>query len=464
MFVVIQILNKILIMDSLNLEPAKFQKRIKKTPRHKSYKNKKPFHDKKLQRLYKITLRARNPVKTYKFRQNIWKINSLVEKAQCFKLIDYPINIFNDWHVELPIYLTKFNIDEIDVSVSKNEFFSGHYSEHLVSTIKVNKFIEYNGPFTMYIAQLPLYEKNFFTDTPKLAQILKDFQLQKFFSSKINDIDRINLWASKKPTKSALHYDSYDNFLFMIKGKKKFTIYKPNDPAIACESVITNSYQQAKLIHNKSNYKLEIYLKEGEGIFIPQGWYHQVDSWGDEGILAINIWFNSIQKICDSREKYLFRYLSHYILEKEIKKLVDQAGNNIKYQNPQEFDWNRVFENLTRENILYFEDEFRQMSPNLIREYLMKLLEFDSKKLEKILLGLDSLVVEIFTSKLETIDHDLDALEEKEIITKAEFYDKIFNAIDFSRVQEYFIESKKLLRRHIFESVIVHKMINSYHF
>ena len=42
-------------------------------------------------------------------------------------------------------------------------------------------------------------------------------------------MDSINLWYSKKNTTSNLHYDSFDNFLCVIKGEKKVLIYKPND-------------------------------------------------------------------------------------------------------------------------------------------------------------------------------------------------------------------------------------------
>ncbi len=100
----------------------------------------------------------------------------------------------------------------------------------------------------MYVAQLPLFErKNFSISFEKpsstLNKILSQFGLEEICSFFSDEIERINLWASKKPTSSSWHYDSYDNFLFMIEGQKTFYLYPPNEPSMKCEALTTESFQ-----------------------------------------------------------------------------------------------------------------------------------------------------------------------------------------------------------------------------
>ncbi len=44
---------------------------------------------------------------------------------------------------------------------------------------------------------------------------------------------------------------------------------------------------------------------------------------GSDKIVAVNIWFSSIEKICSGREKYLFRYLFSHIIENEITSRIE---------------------------------------------------------------------------------------------------------------------------------------------
>lgn len=455
-------------MNSLNFEPAKIQKRIKKTARRlKINKYTCTQIHKKLSKLRKISSRVKRGYKTYKFRNIIRKINFLTQSRQCYKIKTCSIKAFVDWKPELEEYLHANNIHEVDVSVSKNQSFSGHYSEHMVSTIDLKTFFNYDGDYTMYIAQLSLFENgnNDNDKHEKLTKILSDFGLQEFCKSFFESIERINLWASLKETNSSLHYDSYDNFMFVLKGKKKFTVFKPNDKSIACESVLTNSYQQAKMISDKPGKGIEITLNEGEGIFVPQGWYHKVDSQGDDGILAINIWFDSVEKICTAREKYLFRYLANFLIEKEIKELLKTYQTEECYSNIDLIEWPEFNKMLKNNNVTYFEVILSKISFFSIRDFFLKASENDSIGFTRLLMSLSPMQVELLTKKLEDIDNICDTrVSELKIISKSEFYDRLFSIIDFSQIQKSFLDSKKELRKQIFESVIVQKMINSYHF
>ena len=56
------------------------------------------------------------------------------------------------------------------------------------------------------------------------------------------------------------------------------------------------------------NQIIRIILNADQVLFIPQGFYHRVSSFGDE-ILGINIWFNSIYNtINNENEDYLLKY------------------------------------------------------------------------------------------------------------------------------------------------------------
>lgn len=139
-----------------------------------------------------------------------------------------------------------------------------------------------------------------------------------------------NLWMGKGNTTSPLHYDDYENFLCQIRGRKELVLFPPNDlHALSYigrrKGLLSYQYpnQFSRTSLHPANYSvvfgssirisdtyeevLEDYpeierttpyrvtLEEGQTLFIPAYWHHEVTSFPDgEGInLAVNFWFHN---------------------------------------------------------------------------------------------------------------------------------------------------------------------------
>jgi hypothetical protein len=104
-----------------------------------------------------------------------------------------------------------------------------------------------------------------------------------------------NLWASATPTRSSCHYDPYGNALCVVTGAKRVRLAPP------CAAA---ALRARPAWHESANHAAgslwppdaagagaavaEARLGPGDGLFIPEGWWHQVES--DAGTLAVNFW------------------------------------------------------------------------------------------------------------------------------------------------------------------------------
>lgn len=258
---------------------------------------------------------------------------------------------------------TKNENHKVEVMISNSHTFANNSLFSKMMPLK--QFLEYDGIMVLYLAQYPIYTKLthelfYFPQKTINSGKLKCFQqkLRKlnqenfkkvshrvvfpqflqnspFLKSKLS---RINVWASKNKTKSKLHYDFYENFLTVLKGRKTVYLWKPDDPIIkqnlksnikSChEGAIdfTQFYQMKKVklllkkrpplknklaerynelseminFVNKEKFKwLKRHssmkfcvLEPGEMLYIPEGWWHFVIS--TPKTLAMNFWMDSV--------------------------------------------------------------------------------------------------------------------------------------------------------------------------
>ena len=59
----------------------------------------------------------------------------------------------------------------------------------------------------------------------------------------MKSIYRINLWYYPKNRLTNYHYDSHDNFLYVLKGRKTIYLRKPG--SLKCESVFSANSNQS---------------------------------------------------------------------------------------------------------------------------------------------------------------------------------------------------------------------------
>lgn len=117
------------------------------------------------------------------------------------------------------------------------------------------------------------------------------------------DVMTVNLWMGGKPTATTLHYDSNHNLLVVLRGAKQVQLFPPSATqaleagraysASANHSTLTvpaeaHDLFQAPRIENCPLEPWLARLEAGDALFLPQGWWHQVDS--GTRTVALNYW------------------------------------------------------------------------------------------------------------------------------------------------------------------------------
>ena len=258
--------------------------------------------------------------------------------------------------------------NKINISGSLDSNFSGNVLEHFQIRMTIDEYINYEGEINLYLSQINLLNDS--TLSNKLKNILNYSKLEDFSNS---EFSRINIWHSYKNTLSQFHYDSYENFLYLCKGKKIFTLspnnskliksckygensgnqyervnFKRNTPGLKkkrenffneMEEILINYKNKNSNINNLStNYDvindyekiinkiskyflIQIEVNENEMIYIPEGWWHQVQTVGEDN-LAFNFWWDKTNLMLDhNKELYLIKHSVSNLVEKKIKRL-----------------------------------------------------------------------------------------------------------------------------------------------
>jgi len=157
---------------------------------------------------------------------------------------------------------------------------------------------------------------------PPLSLLTTDWSIPCFFLTR--PTTAANLWiGSNDPiigASSGLHHDSGDNLYILIKGRKIVRLYSPADSynlyargtilGISknghhsfCGSVeghwsqIDFNRPENEILKDFPRYSQTVHVdcvvEEGEMLFIPNGWWHKVTSFGLH--MAINLWTQPIQ-------------------------------------------------------------------------------------------------------------------------------------------------------------------------
>ncbi|KAG8389298.1 hypothetical protein BUALT_Bualt02G0214800 [Buddleja alternifolia] len=157
------------------------------------------------------------------------------------------------------------------------------------------------APEQIYLAQVPIVNAENEEKT-QLECLREDIEKPAFLEGKI--LAAVNLWMNNARTRSSTHYDPHHNLLCIISGYKQVILWPPsacpslyplplygeasNHSAIALENPDFSHYPRAKSI---DEYSQKVILHAGDALFIPEGWYHQVDS--ESLTIAINFWWQS---------------------------------------------------------------------------------------------------------------------------------------------------------------------------
>lgn len=148
----------------------------------------------------------------------------------------------------------------------------------------------FSGEPLLYLAQ-----QNISVTHPELEELIEFDQLLPY-----GIVKQSNLWIGPGGTKAPLHMDPDINFFLQLKGSKTFYLFSPADTQyIYANSPISQKPEFSQIQASNIDYvkypkakqaKVKIVkLEEGEILYLPAYWWHEVVN-GLENSISINLW------------------------------------------------------------------------------------------------------------------------------------------------------------------------------
>ena len=184
-----------------------------------------------------------------------------------------------------------------------------------------------------------------------LASLLPWVRLPSaLFPSEDTTITQINLWYSPDVSRTNMHYDGHHNILIALRGSKTVEILPPNaltgspihsnhanHPAILRSSTVGGPIKFHDLENNLDSMKymfkadaIVATISRGEAIFIPEGWWHRVESTAD--CLAINVWFDHNKTSVDGFARESNEHILAYQAREMVRRYVDSMFIDVSMQ------------------------------------------------------------------------------------------------------------------------------------
>jgi hypothetical protein len=113
---------------------------------------------------------------------------------------------------------------------------------------------------------------------------------------------RSRIYLGPKGLITSLHQDLPDNLYAVVKGSKHITLFAPDDRKFLYpNSVFSKHPNFSRFNPDKPDFKkypsseratpIEVYLKEGDLLYIPSLWWHHIRNTEDS--IALNFWWNT---------------------------------------------------------------------------------------------------------------------------------------------------------------------------
>ncbi|KAL1547193.1 hypothetical protein AAHA92_23699 [Salvia divinorum] len=194
------------------------------------------------------------------------------------------------------------------------------------------------SPKQIYLAQVSIVNTEN-VEKSQLECLGDDIETPAFLENKI--LASINLWMNNAKSRSSTHYDPHHNLLCIISGCKQVVLWPPsacpflyplpvygessNHSAIPLENTNFSLYPRAKSI---DEYSRKVTLHAGDALFIPEGWFHQVDS--EDLTIAVNFWWqsNMISGMPEHMDAYYLRRILKRLTDKEMDRMLSLTSTS----------------------------------------------------------------------------------------------------------------------------------------
>ncbi|XP_047339761.1 jmjC domain-containing protein C [Impatiens glandulifera] len=199
------------------------------------------------------------------------------------------------------------------------------------SLLEMESSLSNVDPQQVYLAQVPIMNSE--KDERSYLEMLKeDIQMPAFVDGK--EMAAINLWMNNSKSRSSTHYDPHQNLLCVVTGCKQVTLWPPsaspflypmplyseasNHSCVALGTPDLSTQPRAKLL---MEYSQRCILHAGDVLFIPEGWFHQVDS--DDLTIAVNFWWrsNTMSALPEHMDSYYLRIILRRLIDKEMNQV-----------------------------------------------------------------------------------------------------------------------------------------------
>jgi len=139
----------------------------------------------------------------------------------------------------------------------------------------------------------------------------------------------INLWVGPGGHLEPLHHDGMDGTLSQFRGAKRVTLFAPKQssnlypfpmsygkmpPTFSQPYIDAPDFEQFPRLKEALEHKIVVILAEGETLFMPVGWWHEIEAIETDYICSINRFWkvDPIWRYAQSPRAALFQAISKY--------------------------------------------------------------------------------------------------------------------------------------------------------
>ncbi|KAM3326089.1 putative protein isoform X1 [Capsicum chacoense] len=214
----------------------------------------------------------------------------------------------------------------------RDDFLESQKHNLAVSNTEQTDLLFGEAPQQFFLAQVPIlnFEKK---EHMQLECLGEDIQTPVPLEAK--SLASVNLWMNSMKARSSTHYDPHHNLLCIVSGCKEVTLWPPsatpylyplplygeasNHSSITLEEPDLSIYPRAACLNGFSQ---KVILHAGDALFIPEGWFHQVDS--EVLTIAVNFWWRSmtISGMLEHMDAYYLRRILKRLTDKEMNKML----------------------------------------------------------------------------------------------------------------------------------------------